>query len=197
MSRVDTVNLINSIINASARRYNSLKSETPIAKTYAKLNNSAQGLSFSTPGLKTEELEKKYLNLDKKFIAAEQEYKDLEALGLLEHAEEFIKKNTTTLQIKQPEQEGQATFKLSRGGVRDGAGRKKKEGREVRKVSLSLPPEWWQEIDSIKKHSKLSQTDILNNLLVPILAICSSTHNMDYIKSEANVMKAIEKYFGK
>lgn len=197
MGRVDTVNLINSIINASARRYNSLKSETPIAKTYAKLNNSAQGLSFSTPGLDTGQLEKKYLALDKKFIAAEQEYKDLEALGILEHTEEFIKRNTTTLQIKQPDQEGQATFKLSRGGMRNGSGRKKKEGREARKVSLSLPVDWWEQIDSLKEHSKLSQSDVLNNLLVPILAICSSSHNMDYIKSEANVMKTIEKYFGK
>jgi hypothetical protein len=101
------------------------------------------------------------------------------------------------LQIKLPDQEGQSTFKLSRGGGRAGSGRKKKEGVENRKVSLSLPAEWWQEIDLLKKHSKLSQLDVLHNLLIPILAITTSAHNMDFIKSEAGVMTALENYFGK
>jgi hypothetical protein len=102
------------------------------------------------------------------------------------------------ISVSLPKQDGQATLQLSRGGERAGAGRKKmKEGMENRKLSLTLPSDWWKQIDSLKDHSKLPQSVVLHNLLIPILAICSSDYNMEYIKSEANVMAAIEKYFGK
>jgi hypothetical protein len=105
--------------------------------------------------------------------------------------------NSTELQIKLPDQEGQTTFKLSRGGERAGSGRKKKEGMTARKISLSLPDYWWQHIDEMKDQHKMTQSDVLHNLIIPILAITSGGYNTDFIKSEGEVMTAIEKYFGK
>jgi hypothetical protein len=212
MNRLDVCNLIVSTVNATARRYSSLKSETPLAKKYLRLHGSAENLSSSIPGLNTEQLEKKYIALDKKFIAIEQEYKDMDALGLLEltyqhyasnpvdnevKMKDVTKINTPGIQIKLPDQEGQATFKLSRGGERAGAGRKKKEGMETRKISLSLPVDWWQTIDEMKDQHKMTQSDVLHNLIIPILAITSGGYNTDFIKSEGAVMTVIEKYFGK
>jgi hypothetical protein len=279
MNRADTANLVVSIVNAAARRYNGLKSETPLAKEYLKLHGSASNLSTSTPGLNTDQLEKKYALLDKKFVALEQKYKDmnnqegselserdfkvnrLENLikqaeyrmtlcssisegyaqynkikeraselyfkttlsdvkfnpifeGIMkdfselesrlkdifegvENGRKFEEQKPRELQVKVPEQEGQATFKLPRGGERVGAGRKKKEGMEARKISLSLPVDWWQHIDEMKEQHKMTQSDVLHNLIIPILAITSGGYNTDFIKSEGEVMTAIETYFKK
>jgi hypothetical protein len=209
MNRIDVCNLIVSIVNASARRYSSLKSETPLAKNYLKLHGSAQALSTSIPGLKTEQLEKKYILLDKKFVAIEQQYKDMYEKGLVlldnrhyashrneTEEEKVTKNNAAEIQVKVPDQ-GQATLQLSRGGKRDGAGRKKKEGITVRKLSLALPDGWWTYIDSLKKGSKLSQSEILHNLLIPVLAIASNDANKDFIKSDAAVYELLEKYLKK
>jgi hypothetical protein len=107
------------------------------------------------------------------------------------------KLHTSELQIKLPDKEGQTTFKLSRGGERAGSGRKKKEGMTARKISLSLPDDWWQHIDEMKDQHNMTQSDVLHNLIVPILAITSGGYNTNFIKSEGDVMTAIETYFKK
>lgn len=55
------------------------------------------------------------------------------------------------IQVKVPEQAGQATFKLSRGGARGGAGRKKLG--VTAKVSVTLEQEEWDFIDECVQHS--------------------------------------------
>jgi hypothetical protein len=282
MNRVDVCNLVVSMVNATARRYNSLKSETPLAKEYLKLHGSAQSLATSIPGLDTEKILIKYNLIDRRFMSIETEYKALtseteneiynkyydmgiergDKLGFIQWDDEkyvgelieiytekqygieflrmkeilpdpsrgersitldtvkfheksdgslgkfnkgetgsTMKKVTKTkksgISVKTPDKEGQATFKLSRGGEREGAGRKKKEGMEARKVSLSLPSDWWQHIDEMKEQHKMTQSDVLHNLIIPILAITSGGYNTNFIKSEGEVMTAIEKYFRK
>jgi hypothetical protein len=153
MNRVDVCNLIVSIVNAAARRYSSLKSETPLAKAYLRLHGSAQGLSTSIPGLSTDQLENRYLTLDKTFIVMEQEYKDMESLGLLElinpPLQEVTKIKKSEIKVSLPKNDGQATFKLSRGGARGGAGRKKLG--ITTKVSVTLEQEDWDFIDEYVK----------------------------------------------
>jgi hypothetical protein len=56
------------------------------------------------------------------------------------------------IQVNVPDQQGQATFKLARGGVRGGAGRKK-IGITV-KVSITLQQEEWDFIDEFVQHDE-------------------------------------------
>lgn len=68
----------------------------------------------------------------------------------------------SNLVVKVPEQ-GQARLNMSRGGRRPGAGRKKLG--ETRRVSLTLPPEWWARIDNVRESQNRSQADVIRELL--------------------------------
>jgi hypothetical protein len=98
-------------------------------------------------------------------------------------------------------EKGQAKLNLSRGGRREGSGRKKKEGMETRKVSISLPAGWWEYIDMLKERSggDLSQSDILRNALIPVLVACQDKNGLspktDFIKSDSATYNMLSEYF--
>lgn len=67
------------------------------------------------------------------------------------------------MSVKVPDH-GQAELKMSRGGVRPGAGRKK-TGFENRKASISLPPDRWELLDKIQQHESKTKSDVLAELI--------------------------------
>lgn len=60
--------------------------------------------------------------------------------------------------------EGQLALRLGHGGVREGAGRKKTD-LETRKVSLSLEPELWIVLESIKEIEERTMAAVIKDLI--------------------------------
>lgn len=162
--RVIFAERLQAVINFSAKRYNSLPNSfgppeiIEVSKKWAKINERGQTLSCLIRELDIDQLKKKVEVLEK----------DIRLLDDLER-QEYIEKTVTDIKapkmiVSVPDEEGQTTLKIGRGGRRMGAGRKK--NGEQRKASLSLPPDKWELVDRIKQLEGKNQSDVLAELII-------------------------------
>jgi hypothetical protein len=67
------------------------------------------------------------------------------------------------IKIDVPNHEGQVSIMFTRGGSRDGAGRK--GFGETKKVSLTLPKETWTDIEKRCNMLKSSRSEVLRDII--------------------------------
>ncbi|MCR8642215.1 ribbon-helix-helix protein, CopG family [Paenibacillus sp. N1-5-1-14] len=68
-----------------------------------------------------------------------------------------------SIKVGVPTEEGQISILFSRGGPREGAGRK--PIGVTKKVSLTLSQEMWDELDKRRKELSCSQSELLRQLI--------------------------------
>ncbi|WP_442601035.1 hypothetical protein [Paenibacillus sp. KN14-4R] len=68
-----------------------------------------------------------------------------------------------SIKVGVPAEEGQLSILFARGGPRDGAGRK--AIGVTKKVSLTLPPEIWDELENRRNQLACSQSELLRRLI--------------------------------
>ncbi|WP_174818563.1 ribbon-helix-helix domain-containing protein [Paenibacillus kobensis] len=82
------------------------------------------------------------------------------------------RQTSNPLKVKVPAQEGQVSMSFTRGGARMGAGRK--PVGETRKVSITLTPELWQEIDRQCEQQGCSRSEWLRGMIEDAVAASSN-----------------------
>jgi hypothetical protein len=79
----------------------------------------------------------------------------------------FFKKEVSMIinkiKIDIPDQEGQVSIMFTRGGSRNGSGRK--GIGETKKLSLTLPKQTWTEIDSLCSKLNSSRSEVLRDII--------------------------------
>ncbi|PYI50701.1 ribbon-helix-helix protein, CopG family [Paenibacillus flagellatus] len=71
--------------------------------------------------------------------------------------------NKNDMKLIVPEREGQLRFAFSRGGPREGAGRK--GIGETRKLSLTLPAEDWERLEALCTELGCSKSELLRGMV--------------------------------
>ncbi|NMO94288.1 ribbon-helix-helix domain-containing protein [Paenibacillus lemnae] len=71
--------------------------------------------------------------------------------------------NDNTVKVGVSNKEGQLGFMFTRGGIREGSGRK--SIGVTKKISLTLPEELWAEIEKHGTEHQQSRSEVIRNIL--------------------------------